>query len=181
MATYVLAVSGFFSSHTKPNSKRKKVITFDFETKRDYNLWQKYLSRLDFLRPWLFGKFPINTCILHFPGWTIWKTTSTAILPLNVVNHQLVTFFVASECLSAKICCSWSSDRFAKHATCRVRSDWSYRGNNGNEILILITYCVILNNASDSVPRVFETVYTSNSFFLKMEWRIYSEMTVYWA
>ena len=26
-------------------------------------------------------------------------------------------FFVPSECLSAKICCSWSSDKFAKRAT----------------------------------------------------------------
>ena len=40
------------------------------------------------------------------------------ILPLNVVNDQLVTFFVPSECLSAKIFCSWSSDKFAKRATC---------------------------------------------------------------
>ena len=39
------------------------------------------------------------------------------ILPLHVINDQLVTFFVPSECLSAKICCSWSSDKFAKRAT----------------------------------------------------------------
>ena len=26
--------------------------------------------------------------------------------------------YVPSECLSAKICCSWSSDKFAKRATC---------------------------------------------------------------
>ena len=42
----------------------------------------------------------------------------TEILPLNVVNGQLVNFFVPSECLSAKICCGWSSDKFAKHGTC---------------------------------------------------------------
>ena len=29
-----------------------------------------------------------------------------------------ITFFVPSECLTAKICCSWSSDKFAKRATC---------------------------------------------------------------
>ena len=42
------------------------------------------------------------------------------ILPLSVVNDQLVTFFCshATECLSAKICYSRSSDKFAKHATC---------------------------------------------------------------
>ena len=37
-ATYVPAVSGFFSPYTKLNSKRKEVITFNFETKRDYDL-----------------------------------------------------------------------------------------------------------------------------------------------
>ena len=31
-------------------------------------------------------------------------------------------FFVPSECLSAKICCSWSSDKFAKRATCEFFS-----------------------------------------------------------
>ena len=39
------------------------------------------------------------------------------ILPSNVVNDQLVTV-VPSECLSAKICGSWSPDKFAKSATC---------------------------------------------------------------
>ena len=57
--------------------------------------------------------------------WVNLKTENkvkTAILTLNVVNDQLVTFFVPSECLSAKICCSWSSDKFAKHATCEFFS-----------------------------------------------------------
>ena len=50
-----------------------------------------------------FGKFPINNCVLYSPGWTNLRTTiKTEILPLNVVNDQLVTF-VPSECLSAKI------------------------------------------------------------------------------
>ena len=40
------------------------------------------------------------------------------ILPSNVINGQLVTVGVPSECLSAKICGSWSSDKFAKRATC---------------------------------------------------------------
>ena len=40
------------------------------------------------------------------------------ILPSNVVNDQLVTVGVPSECLSAKICGSWSSEKFAKSATC---------------------------------------------------------------
>ena len=40
------------------------------------------------------------------------------ILLSNVINDQLVTVGVPSECLSAKICGSWSSDKFAKRATC---------------------------------------------------------------
>ena len=41
-----------------------------------------------------FGKFPINNCVLYSPGWTHLKTTIKAkILPLNVINDQLVTFF----------------------------------------------------------------------------------------
>ena len=65
-----------------------------------------------------FGKFPINNCVLYSPGWTnLKKTIKAEILPLHVINDQLVTFFVPSECLSAKICCSWSSDKFAKRAT----------------------------------------------------------------
>ena len=44
------------------------------------------------------------------------------ILPSNVVNDQLVTVGVPSECLSAKICGSWSSDKFAKRATCELFS-----------------------------------------------------------
>ena len=44
------------------------------------------------------------------------------ILPLSVVNDQLMTFFVASECLLAKICCSWSSDKFAKRVNCEFFS-----------------------------------------------------------
>ena len=44
------------------------------------------------------------------------------ILPLYVVNDQLVTFFVPIECLSAKICYNWSSDKFAKRATCEFFS-----------------------------------------------------------
>ena len=41
-----------------------------------------------------FGKFPINSCVLYSPGWTNFRTTiKTEILPLNVDNHQLVTFF----------------------------------------------------------------------------------------
>ena len=64
------------------------------------------------------GKFSINNFVLYFPGWTNLRTTiKTEILPLNVVKDQLVTFFGPSECLSAKICCSWSSDKFAKRAT----------------------------------------------------------------
>ena len=48
-----------------------------------------------------FGKFSINNCVFYSPGWTNLKTTvKTEILPLNVVNDQLVTFFVPSECLS---------------------------------------------------------------------------------
>ena len=39
-------------------------------------------------------------------------------LPLIVVNDQLVSFLVPSECFSAKICYSWSSDKFAKRAIC---------------------------------------------------------------
>ena len=70
-----------------------------------------------------FGKFPINNCVLYSPGWTNLKTTIKAkILPLNVINDQFVTIFVPSECLSAKICCSWSSDKFAKRATCEFFS-----------------------------------------------------------
>ena len=66
-----------------------------------------------------FSKLPINNCVLYSPGWTNLKTTIKAeILPLNVVNNQLVTFFVLSKCLSVKICCSWSSDKFAKRANC---------------------------------------------------------------
>ena len=39
-----------------------------------------------------FGKFPINNCVLYSPGWTNLKTTiKTEILPLNVVNDQLMT------------------------------------------------------------------------------------------
>ena len=49
------------------------------------------------------------------------NNNETEILPLNVVNDQLV-IFVPSECLSAKICCSWSSDKFAKRATCEFFS-----------------------------------------------------------
>ena len=65
-----------------------------------------------------FGKFPINNCVLYSPGWTnLKKIMKVEILPLHVINDQLVTFFVPSECLSAKICCSWSSDKFAKRAT----------------------------------------------------------------
>ena len=65
-----------------------------------------------------FGKFPINNCVLYSPGWTNSKKTIKAeILPLHVINDQLVTFFVLSECFSAKICCCWSSDKFAKRAT----------------------------------------------------------------
>ena len=44
------------------------------------------------------------------------------ILPSNVINDQLVTVGVPSECLSAKICGSWSSDKFAKRATCEFFS-----------------------------------------------------------
>ena len=41
-----------------------------------------------------FGKFPINNCVLYSLGWTNLKTTvKTDILPLNVINDQLVTFF----------------------------------------------------------------------------------------
>ena len=50
------------------------------------------------------------------------STIKTEILPLNVVKEQLVTLFVPSECLSAKICCNWSSDKFAKHPTCEFFS-----------------------------------------------------------
>ena len=47
------------------------------------------------------------------------KTTiKTEILPLNVVDDQSGVCSVPSEGLSAKICCSWSSDKFAKRATC---------------------------------------------------------------
>ena len=50
-----------------------------------------------------FGKFPINNCVLYSPGWTNFRTTiKTEILPFNVDNDQWVTFFVPSECLSAK-------------------------------------------------------------------------------
>ena len=57
------------------------------------------------------------------PDWTNLKTTiKREILPLYVVNDQLVTFFVPIECLSAKICYSWSSDKFAKRATCEFFS-----------------------------------------------------------
>ena len=70
-----------------------------------------------------FGQFPINNCVLYSPGWTNLKTTIKAeILPLNFVNDQSVTFFVPSECLSAKICCSSSSDKSAKRATCEFFS-----------------------------------------------------------
>ena len=55
----------------------------------------------------------ITLCITNL------KTTiKTEILPLNVVDDQLVS--VPSECLSAKISCSWSSDKFAKSA-CNLR------------------------------------------------------------
>ena len=41
-----------------------------------------------------FSKFPINNCVLYSPGWTNLKTTIKAkILPLNVINDLLVTFF----------------------------------------------------------------------------------------
>ena len=71
-----------------------------------------------------FGQFPINDCVLYSPGWTDLRTTiKTEILPLNVVNDQLVTFlFPVNVYLSAKICCSWSSDKFAKRATCEFFS-----------------------------------------------------------
>ena len=70
-----------------------------------------------------FSKLPINNCVLYSPGWTNVKTTIKAeILPLNVVNDQLVTFFVPRECLSPKFCCSLSSDKFAKRATCEILS-----------------------------------------------------------
>ena len=70
-----------------------------------------------------FGQFPINNCVLYSPGWINLKTTIKAeILPLNFVNDQSVTFFVPSECLSAKICCSSSSDKSAKRATCEFFS-----------------------------------------------------------
>ena len=66
-----------------------------------------------------FSKFPINNCVLYSPGWTnLKKTIKAEILPLHVINDQLVTFFVPSECLSAKICCSWSSEKIAKRAIC---------------------------------------------------------------
>ena len=48
-----------------------------------------------------FGKFPINNCVFYSPSWTNLKTTvKREILPLNVVNDQLVSFLVSSECLS---------------------------------------------------------------------------------
>ena len=41
-----------------------------------------------------FSKFPINNCVLYSPGWTNLKTTIKAkILPLNVINDLLATFF----------------------------------------------------------------------------------------
>ena len=58
---------------------------------------------LDFLRPCLSGKFPINNCVLYSPGWTNLKTTiRTEILPLNVVNDQLVTFLFAANVFRPK-------------------------------------------------------------------------------
>ena len=43
-------------------------------------------------------------------GITNLKTTlKTEVLPLNVVDDPVGVCSVPSECLSAKICCSWSS------------------------------------------------------------------------
>ena len=64
--------------------------------------------------------FPWATTTLLF-----WQTNSYGcsrglrlILPVLKLLDRTSLFFVPSECLSPKICCSWSSDNFAKRAHC---------------------------------------------------------------
>ena len=64
--------------------------------------------------------FPWATTTLLF-----WQTNSYGCsrgfrltLPVLKLLDRTSLFFVPSECLSPKICCSWSSDNFAKRAHC---------------------------------------------------------------
>ena len=65
----------------------------------------------------------VNSQYLIFPKLNKFKNNNkSGNFTFKVINDQLVTFFVPSECLSVKICCSWSSDKFAKRATCEFFS-----------------------------------------------------------
>ena len=65
----------------------------------------------------------VNSQYFIFPKLNKFKNNNkSGNFTFKVINDQLVTFFVPSECLSVKICCSWSSDKFAKRATCEFFS-----------------------------------------------------------
>ena len=71
-----------------------------------------------------FGKFPIN-CVFYSPGWTNLKTTvknGTFTFECRLWPIGDYFLFPVNVCLSAKICCSWSYDKFAKRATCEFFS-----------------------------------------------------------